>query len=215
MAGVVQPVSPINNGPAVENIVDGGGRCGRQMLFGDIRGHIVAFLPPAKSGGDAENDSRSAKKQFLKIHSNNYNFFCDYCSGLPVRGRRMEKVVPTPGVEALTYMRPWWYCSMMRFASASPSPQPRRLVVYPGLKTVLKFLRGMPRPVSATSTTTSPWSPGRQATLIAPCPSIASTAFLIKFSITHSSNGAHALTGMDTGAYSAVRLIRPLTRVAI
>lgn len=88
MAGVVQPVSPINNGPAVENIVDGGGRCGRQMLFGDIRGHIVAFLPPAKSGGDAENDNRSAKKQFLKIHSNNYNFFviivpvCRYAAGV-------------------------------------------------------------------------------------------------------------------------------------
>ena len=108
MAGVVQPVSPINNGPAVENIVDGGGRCGRQMLLGDIRGHIVTFLSPAKSGGDAEYDSRSAEKQFLKIHSNSYYVFvCNYCSALPVRGRRMVKVVPTPGVEALTYMRPW------------------------------------------------------------------------------------------------------------
>lgn len=105
----------------------------------------------------------------------------------------MRKVVPRPGSERSTNMRPEWYCSMMRLASVSPSPQPRFLVVNPGLKMVFWCLREMPLPVSVTSTTA--FSPSIEVRMsIAPVPSIASTAFLIRFSMTHSTRGVDNCT---------------------
>lgn len=66
-------------------------------------------------------------------------------------GRIIRKVVPLPGSEERTKMRPLWYSSMIRLTRVSPRPQPRFFVVKPGLNTFRKFLRAMPLPVSETS----------------------------------------------------------------
>ena len=86
----------------------------------------------------------------------------------------------------------------MRFARLSPSPQPRFLVVKPGRKTLpMSFLR-MPLPVSVTSrmafvSVSSTWI------VMVPCPPpMASTAFLQRFSITHSKSDALRLTTMSS-----------------
>ena len=75
---------------------------------------------------------------------------------------------------------------MMRRERLRPRPQPRFLVVKPGLKISRCWARGMPLPVSSTSIST--WVPRRRARRkMAPVRSIrASSAFLSKFSITHS-----------------------------
>ena len=44
------------------------------------------------------------------------------------------KVVPLPGLDSRINNLPPWYSSTMRLASVSPTPQPRFLVLTPGLK---------------------------------------------------------------------------------
>src|SRR6478609_6635370 len=78
---------------------------------------------------------------------------------------------------------------MMRLARANPRPQPLFLVVKPGLKTLAIFAFGMPLPVSEISMNIFPSLPFRILMAMVPALPIASTAFLHKFSITHSKRG--------------------------
>ena len=77
---------------------------------------------------------------------------------------------------------------MMRRARLRPSPQPRRFVEKPGRKTWRAVARSIPLPVSRTKTSTSP--PISVPVIAISCgpgiPSIASRAFLSRFSMTHS-----------------------------
>ena len=75
----------------------------------------------------------------------------------------------------------------MRLARDSPSPQPRFFVVKPGRKTLVISFFLMPLPVSATSMV---FRPMLVPTLMVmrPSPSMASTAFLQRFSMTHSNS---------------------------
>ena len=82
----------------------------------------------------------------------------------------------------------------MRFTKVSPNPHPRLLVVKPGLNTVLKFLRGMPFPVSFTKMVATCWSMLCTVMWMLPSPLIASTAFLVRFSITHSKSDWQSIT---------------------
>ena len=108
-------------------------------------------------------------------------------------GSSILKIVPFPSSEDLTHILPLWYSSTILFANERPSPQPRFLVVNPGWKTLCKFFLAMPFPVSATSIATFAFSSNR-VTVIRPLPSIASTAFLQRFSTTHSNNEAFIFT---------------------
>ena len=126
----------------------------------------------------------------------------------------MRKVVPRDGSDHATKMRPRWYCSTMRLAKASPRPHPRFLVVNPGLNTVLWFLRGIPFPVSVTVTQARLPSV-EVVTSIEPEPSMASTAFFIRFSMTHSKSGALMSTGNGCGDRLVVRLMRDDMRVCM
>src|SRR5690606_39856726 len=63
------------------------------------------------------------------------------------------------------------------------------LVVNPALKTIGILSLGMPLPVSETSIKTLPSLPRRIFIAMVPVLPMASTAFLQRFSITHSNNG--------------------------
>ena len=89
----------------------------------------------------------------------------------------------------------------MRFTKDKPNPQPRFLVVYPGLKTVLNFDFGIPFPVSAKSISTT-FSLSSTFSEISPCPSMASTAFFVRFSITQANRESFIKTNIGrSGKY--------------
>lgn len=90
-------------------------------------------------------------------------------------------------------MRPPGDVSTMRRTRESPRPQPRFLVVYPGLKTVLKRDLGMPFPVSVTSIQMCRLR-RPVVMVIMPRPSMASTAFLVRFSMTHENSDSFICT---------------------
>src|SRR6185503_629369 len=77
--------------------------------------------------------------------------------GVPERGyvgNRITIVVPSPGAEWRMLMRPAWYSSTTRRASARPRPQPRRFVLSPGSNARDSSSRLMPRPLSRTEIST-------------------------------------------------------------
>ena len=82
----------------------------------------------------------------------------------------------------------------MRLARLKPSPQPRCLVVNPGRKTCDRFFFFIPFPVSLTSTQILLSSSTILTVIVPGPPLIASTAFLHKFSITHSKRDAFILS---------------------
>src|SRR5690606_42043511 len=94
---------------------------------------------------------------------------------------------------------------MIRLARASPSPHPRFRVVKPGLNTIGIFDRGIPRPVSDTSTNTLPSLHLSILIVIVPVLPIASTAFLQRLSITHSHRGTLTQASMSSeSAYTSM-----------
>src|SRR5690606_4441498 len=94
---------------------------------------------------------------------------------------------------------------MIRLARASPSPHPRFRVVKPGLNTIGIFDRGIARPVSDTSIHTLLSLPLRLLIVIVPLLPISATAFLQRFSITHSNRGTLTQASMSSeSAYTSM-----------
>ena len=91
----------------------------------------------------------------------------------------------------------------MRLASERPKPQPRFFVVKPGLNTLLKCFLGIPLPVSVTSSSVPVETAESVSVMLPPC-GMASTAFLQRFSITHSKSGSFTRTGKGCAAVRAV-----------
>ena len=84
----------------------------------------------------------------------------------------------------------------MRLANANPNPHPLFLVVKPGLNTLVILDLGMPLPVSEISIKTFPSLPLKILMAMVPVLPMASTAFLHKFSITHSKRGVCTFAAM-------------------
>ena len=106
-----------------------------------------------------------------------------------------EKSSLSPTSELFTKIFPPWKDSIIRSTKDKPSPQPRFLVVYPGLKTVLNFDFGIPFPVSAKSISTT-FSLSSTFSEISPLPSMASTAFFVRFSITQANRESFIKTNI-------------------
>src|SRR5690606_22832578 len=77
-------------------------------------------------------------------------------------GRVIAIVVPRPSSES-TVIRPWW-AATTRSAIASPTPEPVSFVVKPGTNSRPRCARGIPGPVSATTTSTIGAPPDGDAT---------------------------------------------------
>ena len=108
-------------------------------------------------------------------------------------GSSTRKVVPLPISEDFTKMRPLWYSSTIRFAKERPKPHPLFLVVKPGLNTELNWDFAIPFPVSLNSSAMI-LSVSSMKISMEPLPDMASTAFLHKFSATHSKREATRFT---------------------